>query len=110
MTLGWQQCIDRCRRTLPVGQDVLQASRNKIGDNIDPRFQHHALSGQRPVRHRVSTVGPQTTTRLEVHWTGVRSFESPRQRVLVVAQTKMVVEFAERMWSAATVEIRGRSN
>jgi hypothetical protein len=67
MSTRWQERVDRRRLTLPVGQNVLQASRNQLCDDIDLRFQHHAVPGERPIRYGVPAIGAQTTTWLEVH-------------------------------------------
>lgn len=109
MPLGRHERIDRHRRALPKAKDVLQAARNEIGCHINPRFQHHAVPGERPVVHGVSTVGPQTAPRLEVHEICVRSFETPGQRGIVVAQTQMAAKLAERIRTTAAIEI-GRSS
>jgi multidrug efflux pump subunit AcrB len=110
MAPGRHERINRRWRALPIGQKLFQTPRGKLFDDVNCGFQHHTLPGERPVRHRVSAVGPQTAMRLEFDDGGVRSFESPRHCVIVVAQTKVIAEFTERLRSAEAVEIRRRSD
>src|SRR5271156_2128232 len=103
-----QQRIDRRWSASPISQNVLQSSGSEVADDINPRLQHDAVPGKRPIRHCISAVGPQSAAWLDVHENGVRPFESPRCGGIVIAETKKMVELSERLRSAVAVEIRGR--
>ena|ERR1700689_145149 len=107
MSTRWQERVDRRRLTVPVGQNVLQASRNQLCDDIDLRFQHHAVPGERPIRYGVSRCWRADDNVARSPLSAVRSFESPGRRVIVVAQTTMIVEFAEGTGSAVCSRYAG---
>jgi fermentation-respiration switch protein FrsA (DUF1100 family) len=73
---------------------MYQAAGGKIGRNVDPGFEHHAVATDRPISHGIAAIGLKPGAWLKIDGLVLRTFQAPWQGEIVVAQTPMTIEIA----------------